>query len=56
MPPWYCDFGGCDQPSVQRAGDCILCDRHLCRVHLRNQWLRCPKPDTRTHFPLMPIC
>ncbi|UNI18128.1 hypothetical protein JDV02_004418 [Purpureocillium takamizusanense] len=47
MPPlWLCDWVNCQYPAVQRAGDCVLCDRHLCRTHLRDQWHACPKPET----------
>ncbi|KAI0526280.1 hypothetical protein F5B22DRAFT_655497 [Xylaria bambusicola] len=47
MPPlWSCDWVGCQTPAVQRAGDCLLCDRHLCQTHLRDQWHTCPKPET----------
>ncbi|KAK4164677.1 hypothetical protein QBC43DRAFT_334221 [Cladorrhinum sp. PSN259] len=46
MPPlWSCDWVGCQSPAVQRAGDCLLCNRHLCRTHLRDQWHTCPKPE-----------
>ncbi|KAK3690233.1 hypothetical protein B0T22DRAFT_463215 [Podospora appendiculata] len=43
---WSCDWVGCQSPAVQRAGDCLLCDRHLCRTHLQDQWHTCPKPET----------
>ncbi|KAI1759908.1 hypothetical protein GGR53DRAFT_115273 [Hypoxylon sp. FL1150] len=45
MPLWLCDWHNCRQPAVQRAGDCFLCDRHLCRTHLQDQWHKCPKPE-----------
>ncbi|KAH9905127.1 hypothetical protein F4778DRAFT_695209 [Xylariomycetidae sp. FL2044] len=45
MPLWSCDWENCNQAAVQRAGDCILCDRHLCRTHLQDQWHKCPKPE-----------
>ncbi|KAI0385191.1 hypothetical protein F5Y04DRAFT_207122 [Hypomontagnella monticulosa] len=47
MPPlWSCDWVDCQSPAVQRAGDCLLCDRHLCRTHLQDQLHTCPKPET----------
>ncbi|KAI8628610.1 hypothetical protein F5Y19DRAFT_464980 [Xylariaceae sp. FL1651] len=47
MPPmWLCNWVGCQSPAVQRAGDCLLCDRHLCKTHLQDQWHTCPKPET----------
>ncbi|KAI1081885.1 hypothetical protein F5B20DRAFT_578664 [Whalleya microplaca] len=45
MSLWRCDWENCRQPAVQRAGDCLLCDRHLCRTHLQDQWHKCPKPE-----------
>ncbi|KAI0145289.1 hypothetical protein GGR57DRAFT_303906 [Xylariaceae sp. FL1272] len=45
MPRWLCDWNDCKQPAVQRAGDCRLCDRHLCRTHTQDGWHKCPKPD-----------
>ncbi|KAI1502336.1 hypothetical protein F5X99DRAFT_379924 [Biscogniauxia marginata] len=45
MSLWPCDWDKCRQPAVQRAGDCFLCDRHLCRTHLQDQWHKCPKPE-----------
>ncbi|KAI0399408.1 hypothetical protein F4802DRAFT_610915 [Xylaria palmicola] len=46
MTSWPCDWDNCRQPAVQRAGDCLLCDKHLCRTHLQDQWHKCPKPET----------
>ncbi|KAI5857336.1 hypothetical protein GGS23DRAFT_607908 [Durotheca rogersii] len=43
---WICDWVSCQSPAVQRAGNCLLCDRHLCRTHLRDEWHTCPKPET----------
>ncbi|KAI0390045.1 hypothetical protein F5Y17DRAFT_472179 [Xylariaceae sp. FL0594] len=45
MSGWSCDWDGCNQPAVQRAGDCPLCLRHLCRSHLQHQWHKCPRPE-----------
>ncbi|KAK1762608.1 hypothetical protein QBC33DRAFT_258357 [Phialemonium atrogriseum] len=45
MPLWSCEWETCRKPAVQRAGDCLLCDRHLCRTHLREPWHECPKPE-----------
>ncbi|KAI0911265.1 hypothetical protein F4823DRAFT_636585 [Ustulina deusta] len=41
-----CDWDKCGHPAVRRAGDCSLCDRHLCRTHLEDEWHKCPKPET----------
>ncbi|KAH7322687.1 hypothetical protein B0I35DRAFT_450033 [Stachybotrys elegans] len=45
-PLWPCDWEGCQSPAVQRAGDCLLCNKHLCRLHLEEQWHKCPKPES----------
>lgn len=45
VPLWPCDWDDCRQPAVQRAGDCSLCNKHLCRTHLQDQWHKCPKPE-----------
>ncbi|KAI0097197.1 hypothetical protein GGR51DRAFT_484459 [Nemania sp. FL0031] len=45
LPLWLCGWDDCRQPAVQRAGDCSLCDKHLCRTHLRDEWHKCPKPE-----------
>ncbi|KAK3380340.1 hypothetical protein B0T24DRAFT_190915 [Lasiosphaeria ovina] len=45
MTLWWCDWADCSQPAVQRAGDCLLCERHLCQTHLREPWHECPKPE-----------
>lgn len=42
---WYCDTENCQLPAVQRDGDCVLCGKHLCRLHLQDQWHKCPKPE-----------
>ncbi|KAL1848335.1 hypothetical protein VTK73DRAFT_10143 [Phialemonium thermophilum] len=42
---WTCDWDECENPAARRTGDCMLCDRHLCRLHLREPWHRCPKPE-----------
>ncbi|KAI0884292.1 uncharacterized protein GGS22DRAFT_165295, partial [Annulohypoxylon maeteangense] len=54
-PLWLCDFAGCQSPAVQRAGDCLLCDRHLCRTHLQDQWHTCPKPEVCRYLPYIQI-
>ncbi|KAI1168874.1 hypothetical protein F5B18DRAFT_202114 [Nemania serpens] len=46
MSLWPCDWDDCGQSAVQRAGDCLLCERHLCRTHLQDHWHKCPKPET----------
>ncbi|TPX07598.1 uncharacterized protein E0L32_010697 [Thyridium curvatum] len=43
MPMWPCDFEGCPRPAVRTFGDCILCNRHLCSVHLQPAFHSCPK-------------
>ncbi|KND90457.1 hypothetical protein TOPH_05029 [Tolypocladium ophioglossoides CBS 100239] len=62
MPLWFCEWETCRQPAVQRAGDCLLCDRHLCRTHLHRPWHECPTPEEdeesyRTQWPqsLLPL-
>jgi hypothetical protein len=45
MALWLCDWVDCQKPAVQRAGDCPLCERHLCRTHLQDTWHTCPKPE-----------
>ncbi|KAK3680704.1 hypothetical protein B0T22DRAFT_410641, partial [Podospora appendiculata] len=45
-PLWSCDWAECQSPAVQRAGDCLLCNRHICRTHLQGKWYTCPKPET----------
>ncbi|KAI0452019.1 hypothetical protein F5B21DRAFT_484857 [Xylaria acuta] len=42
---WPCDWKDCQEPAVQRAGDCPLCNRHLCRTHLGDKWHKCAKPE-----------
>ncbi|KAI0172481.1 hypothetical protein GGR52DRAFT_409180 [Hypoxylon sp. FL1284] len=44
-PLWTCDYDNCHQPAVQRAGDCSLCNSHLCRTHQQDKWHKCPKPE-----------
>ncbi|KAI0198917.1 hypothetical protein F4808DRAFT_434249 [Astrocystis sublimbata] len=44
-PLWSCDWKDCQNPGVQRAGDCPLCYRHLCRKHIGDDWHKCPKPE-----------
>ncbi|KAG6004502.1 hypothetical protein E4U43_000726 [Claviceps pusilla] len=43
---WPCDWDECPSPAVQRVGDCLLCDRHLCRFHLQEPWHGCPDPES----------
>ncbi|KAL1841724.1 hypothetical protein VTK73DRAFT_3398 [Phialemonium thermophilum] len=43
MPMWFCDIEGCQKPAVRHFGECILCDRHLCAVHLQPAFHRCPQ-------------
>ncbi|KAI1656725.1 hypothetical protein F4813DRAFT_397310 [Daldinia decipiens] len=42
---WFCDCDGCKQPAVQRAGNCPLCNKHLCQTHAQDEWHKCPKPE-----------
>ncbi|CAG8240679.1 unnamed protein product [Penicillium olsonii] len=42
MPHWPCQWENCRNPAAQIAGDCLLCDRHLCRTHRREPWHECP--------------
>ncbi|KAI1426419.1 hypothetical protein F5Y12DRAFT_742148 [Xylaria sp. FL1777] len=44
-PLWPCDWDDCKKSAVQRAGDCPLCNRHLCRTHLQDKWHKCPKAE-----------
>ena len=43
MPQWSCRWEGCGKPAAQRAGDCLLCDRHLCHTHRQEPWHESPK-------------
>ncbi|KAG5991151.1 hypothetical protein E4U52_003960 [Claviceps spartinae] len=43
---WSCDWDGCGLPAVEQAGDCELCNRHLCRLHLQEPWHECPDPNS----------
>ncbi|KAK8000591.1 hypothetical protein PG990_013191 [Apiospora arundinis] len=45
MHLWDCEFQGCRRPALQGLGNCLLCDRHLCRHHLKAEWHKCPDPD-----------
>ncbi|EGX89900.1 Protein kinase-like domain [Cordyceps militaris CM01] len=42
---WPCDVGGCQRPAVQNQGNCELCGKHLCRLHIQHQWHKCPSPE-----------
>ncbi|KAI1121582.1 hypothetical protein F5Y10DRAFT_282365 [Nemania abortiva] len=50
MPLWLCDWDRCEQPAVQRARDCFLCVKHLCRTHLQGQWHKYPKLENWPGF------
>ncbi|KAG6207437.1 hypothetical protein E4U35_000965 [Claviceps purpurea] len=43
---WSCGWDGCGLPAVEQAGDCELCNRHLCRLHLQEPWHECPDPNS----------
>ncbi|KAL7918220.1 hypothetical protein ACQKWADRAFT_304818 [Trichoderma austrokoningii] len=43
---WPCDWTDCQLPAVQQAGNCLLCNRHLCRLHLQEPWHACPNPES----------
>ncbi|OGE55402.1 hypothetical protein PENARI_c004G02648 [Penicillium arizonense] len=45
MHHWTCEWESCEKPAAQRTGDCLLCDKHLCRTHRQEQWHKCPKPE-----------
>ncbi|KAF5019751.1 hypothetical protein F66182_8236 [Fusarium sp. NRRL 66182] len=45
MSLWSCGWENCGNPAAQRVGDCLLCDRHLCRTHRQEPWHQCPKPE-----------
>ncbi|KAK1595586.1 uncharacterized protein LY79DRAFT_546829 [Colletotrichum navitas] len=45
MPLWLCDFEKCSNPAVQREGDCLCCDKHLCSKHLSEPFHKCPNPE-----------
>ncbi|KIM44111.1 hypothetical protein M413DRAFT_443157 [Hebeloma cylindrosporum] len=42
MTLFKCDVDGCLFPSVRRRGSCTLCERHLCKNHLKPDFHRCP--------------
>ncbi|KAK1248315.1 hypothetical protein MKX08_006535 [Trichoderma sp. CBMAI-0020] len=43
MPLWTCDFEQCCRPAVRKSGDCLLCNRHLCSIHLQPSHHTCPE-------------
>lgn len=45
MPLWPCGWESCTKPAAQREGDCVLCGKHFCRIHLETPWHICPKPE-----------
>ncbi|KAJ0163725.1 hypothetical protein CTA2_2517 [Colletotrichum tanaceti] len=45
MPLWSCNFEACTNPAVQKEGDCLCCDRHLCRKHSSEPFHTCPNPE-----------
>ncbi|CAG8000973.1 unnamed protein product [Penicillium salamii] len=45
MPHRSCEWHACKKPAAQRAGDCLLCDRHFCRTHRQEPWHKCPRPE-----------
>ena len=42
MPFWNCSVSSCTKPAVRNAGDCILCNRHLCCLHVQSPAHSCP--------------
>lgn len=42
MPLWTCDFVRCRKPAVRTLGNCELCSRHLCSIHLEPEFHHCP--------------
>jgi hypothetical protein len=34
--PQLCDANGCENPSLFRFGNCVICWRHFCGYHLRD--------------------
>ncbi|KAL4802315.1 hypothetical protein BDV18DRAFT_166963 [Aspergillus unguis] len=49
---WICDFKNCNRPPVRTEGDCIICDCHLCAVHLDQRYHNCPKwEDEKLYVP-----
>lgn len=52
MPQWLCGWDGCGKPAAQIAGDCLLCDQHLCRAHRQEPWHKCPKPEVSDNTSL----
>ncbi|KAF2275683.1 uncharacterized protein EI97DRAFT_420100 [Westerdykella ornata] len=50
MPMWACDSDGCSKPAVRNAGDCILCNRHLCSLHLQSPYHQCPSWEDADHY------
>ncbi|KAK1978677.1 hypothetical protein LZ30DRAFT_762318 [Colletotrichum cereale] len=45
MPLWLCDFRKCSNPTVQREGYCLCCDKHFCSKHLLEPFHKCPSPQ-----------
>ncbi|KAL4937611.1 hypothetical protein BDV06DRAFT_215735 [Aspergillus oleicola] len=49
---WSCDFENCNQPSVRIYGECIICNHHLCAIHLGQQYHKCPQwEDEKLYDP-----
>ncbi|KAI5240868.1 hypothetical protein E4T42_08224 [Aureobasidium subglaciale] len=39
---WSCSVDSCENASVRVAGDCFICDRHLCYKHMVPTFHTCP--------------
>lgn len=51
MPMWTCDIQDCSKPAVRNSGDCVLCNRHLCWLHLRRPFHQCPLWEVSAKIP-----
>ncbi|KAG0636509.1 hypothetical protein HOY80DRAFT_1054222 [Tuber brumale] len=49
MPLWGCDYTACLNFAVRGHGDCMLCGRHLCLLHLQLEFHRSPRVNTKEY-------
>ncbi|EPE04410.1 hypothetical protein F503_01414 [Ophiostoma piceae UAMH 11346] len=42
MPLWTCSITDCHRPAIRNTGDCVICDQHLCSVHIQEPSHSCP--------------
>lgn len=42
MPLRVCEAGGCINPVERVCGSCMICARHYCVEHMKNNYHKCP--------------